>query len=101
MKFKLINHNNIMLIIVGVLIIVSFMAGHMTSVQADESRSYNKSFTTVAIEEGTTLTDIAMEYAVSKADYDDYITEVKKINNLKQDTIHAGCYLLVPVYSAD
>ncbi len=98
MKFNVINRNNIMLIIVGILIIVSFIIGHMTSVQADESRSYDKSFTTITIEEGTTLTDIAMEYAVSEADYNDYIAEVKEINNLNQDTIHAGCYLLIPVY---
>lgn len=98
MKFKAINRNNIMLIIVGILIIISFIIGHMTSVRADESRSYDKSFTTIAIEEGTTLTDIAMEYAVSEADYSDYIAEVKEINNLNQDTIHAGCYLLIPVY---
>lgn len=87
-----------MLTIIFVLSLSIFTIGGMRLVQANESIEYDKSFVTIEIEEGTTLTSIAEQYAVSEAEYQDYITEVKNINNLRDDTIHAGCYLLVPVY---
>ncbi|MCM1498633.1 MAG: LysM peptidoglycan-binding domain-containing protein [Clostridium sp.] len=70
----------------------------MRLVFADDAIEYDKSFITIEISEGDTLTSLAQEYAVSSNDYSDYIEEVKSINNLKSDTIHSGCYLLVPVY---
>lgn len=95
---KLINNNRIMLTFICVLFLSVFTIGGMKLVHADESITYDKSFITIEIEEGTTLTMLAEQYAVSEADYRDYIDEVKSINNLKNDTIHTGCYLLVPVY---
>ncbi|MGN0155573.1 MAG: LysM peptidoglycan-binding domain-containing protein [Lachnospiraceae bacterium] len=93
-----INSNKIMLT-VGVIVFFSiFIIGGMRMVQADESIEYDKSFMSIEIENGDTLTSIAREYAVSEAEYTDYIAEVKSINNLKSDTIHAGCYLMIPVY---
>ena len=98
MRKKYINNNNIMLIIIVGILFSFFTFGGMTFVHADEASDYEKSFITIEIQEGTTLSSIAEEYALSAADYGDYITEVKKINNLREDTIHAGCYLLIPVY---
>ena len=95
---KMIYNNRIMLTIICVLFLSMFTIGGMKLVQADESLTYDKSFATITIEEGDTLTSIAKEYAISEAGYKDYINEVKSINNLKDDTIHTGCYLLVPVY---
>ncbi len=93
-----VNNNNIMLIIIAGILFSFFTFGGMAFVHADEASDYEKSFITIEIQEGTTLSSIAEEYALSAADYGDYITEVKKINNLQEDTIHAGCYLLIPVY---
>lgn len=95
---KLIYSNKIMLTITLILLLSFFTIGGMQLVKANESTIYDKSFIAIEIEEGDTLTSIAKEYAISKADYRDYIMEVKSINNLKNDTIHTGCYLLVPVY---
>lgn len=78
---------------------ITFFGG-MRFVNADEAIEYEKSFVSIEIEAGDTLTEIAQKYAISKAEYNAYIEEVKSINNLKDDVIHNGCYLLIPVYEA-
>ncbi len=98
MLSKVINNNRIMLTIVLVVFLSIFIFGGMKLVQANESIQYEKSFTTIEIEAGDTLSSIAAEYSVSSVGDADYILEVKEINNLKSDTIHTGCYLLIPVY---
>lgn len=70
----------------------------MRLVFANDAIEYDKSFITIEIGNGDTLMSLAQEYAVSSVDYSDYIEEVKSINNLKSDTIHSGCYLLIPIY---
>ncbi len=100
MKEKKINSNNIMSTILMISIIVFSFFGGIHFVNADESIEYEKSFVSIEIESGDTLTALAQEYAISEADYEDYIEEVKSINNLKDDVIHHGCYLLIPVYDS-
>ncbi len=90
--------NNFMLTIGITLIIFVSVIGCVNLAQANEMKNYEKSFISIEIDDGDTLTSIAREYAKSEAEYEDYIEEVKNINNLKNDTIHDGCYLLVPVY---
>lgn len=56
-------------------------------------------YTSVEIEYGDTLWTIAEAHM--SAEYDDiesYIREIKKINGIHNDTIHAGNYLMVPYY---
>ena len=99
MSFRKITSNSIMLTILIILILfLSFFIG-TRMVHANESIEYNKSFISIEIEPGDTLNSIAQEHALT-FHYDEYISEVKKINNLETDTIHAGCYLMIPVYSA-
>lgn len=95
---KVVN-NNIMFTILTFLLIFSFIMVFISRTEADSSNSYNKSFMTIEIGNGDTLTSIAEEYAISPAQYNEYIEEVKFINNLNSDTIHYGCYLLIPVYN--
>ena len=87
-----------MLTIVVILFFSVFFIGGMRLVIANHAIEYNKSFITIEISNGDTLMSIAQEYTVSSVDYSDYVEEVKSINNLKSDTIHSGCYLLIPVY---
>lgn len=100
MNKKVINNNNIMLTIGLILFFSIFIIGGMKLVQADKSIEYNKTFTAIEIKQGDNLTSIAKEYAVSEAEYNDYIAEIRDINNLNGDTIHAGCYLMIPIYEA-
>ena len=99
MKSIKINRNIIMLTMLLVFIILVALFGKMMIAHADQAVTYDKSFISIEIENGDTLTTIAQAYAVSEAEYEDYIQEVMQINNLKNDTIHAGCYLMVPVYT--
>ena len=98
MMKKFVYNNRIMFTIGVVLFFSVFIIGSMNMVRADESTQYDKSFISIEVERGDTLTSIANEYAISPAYYSDYMEEVKSINNLKDDTIHAGCYLMIPVY---
>lgn len=95
---KRINNNKIMLTVGLVLFLCFMVLGGMKLVKADKRIEYKKSFKSIEVMSGDTLTSIASKYAISEADYEDYIEEVKNINNLKSDTIHAGCYLMIPIY---
>ena len=98
-RFTKINNNNVMLTLFTIIVLFILSLCFFNNVIADTSIEYDKSFTTIEIEEGDTLYSIADEYSVSVADIDDYINEVKTINNLKNDTIHTGCYLIIPVFT--
>lgn len=98
-KRNKINNNIIMLTIMVIFILSVLFIGSMRLVKADEQIQYDKNFISIEIESGDTLTSIAKEYAISEAEYHSYIEEVKSINSIKNDTIHSGCYLLIPVYT--
>lgn len=61
-----------------------------------------KYYRTVEVKGGDTLWSIADSY--SDSDYiskEDYIKEIKKINNISGDTIHSGNYLTISYYSEE
>lgn len=61
-----------------------------------------KYYTSIQVEPGSSLWEIAREYASSEyEDLEDYIREVRQINHLDQDTIYAGSYLCIPYYSSE
>ena len=69
------------------------------TVKAKDNVKKEKHIISVKIEEGDSLWTIAKQYITSEyKDMDDYIYEIKKVNGLKSDTIHAGCYIIVPRY---
>lgn len=71
-------------------------ASHSSAYSDVEKELY---YTSIQIESGDTLWTIAEEYMCSEYDdVNDYINDVKQINNLHTDVIHAGAYLLVPYY---
>ena len=94
-----INGNILMLTIVSFLLLAILMINNISRVYAGSEAEYDKSYISIEIQEGDTLSSIAEQYAISPAKYKDYIDEVKYTNNLKSDMIHADCYLLVPVYN--
>lgn len=62
-----------------------------------------KYYTTVTVEKGETLWDIAVEN-YSDRYYDsisDYIAEVKEMNGLDSDTIHEGAKLVIVYFSTE
>lgn len=97
-KKRIVSHNNIMLISVFIFILILSITIHSQIANAREGNSYTKSFTTIEISAGDTLSSIAATYGKPGQELQPYIEEVISINNLTDDTIHAGCYLVVPVY---
>lgn len=65
-----------------------------------DTSSYHKYYTSIQIESGDTLWNIADRYTnhlnISKSDY---IDEICQINNIWEDEIIAGEYLVIPYYS--
>ena len=68
--------------------------------EAEEERNPQKFYTSIEIKPGDSLWSIACRYSDGHySSIQKYIEELKQINNLSSDTIHAFEYLLVPYYS--
>lgn len=62
----------------------------------------SKYFTTIKIEDGDSLWSIANTYCSSGYnDYNEYIDEVKSINNMSDDVVKKGSYIVVPYYKSN
>ena len=68
-------------------------------VNAEESCEQFKYYKSIVIEDGDTLWSIAKEYCTDySVDTQDYIDEVKELNNLSSNEIHQGQHLLIAYY---
>lgn len=86
------------IIIITLCIIFAFLFLYTNIADARESSVYDKSFITIEIQSGDTLDSIAATYSRPEQKIQEYIEEVQSINNLKNTTIHSGCYIVIPVY---
>lgn len=69
--------------------------------EKDAPQGY-KYYASIQIKEGDSLWSIAAEYAPSCAmDKETYVKELKAINKLHKDIIHAGQYLTIFYYSEE
>ena len=81
--------------------IVSFAMVNTAEAGTRESSRY-KYYTSIQVEPGSNLWEIAKEYASSEyEDLEEYIQEVRQINHLDQDVIYAGSYLCIPYFSSE
>lgn len=80
---------------------LSVMAGFKANAQDKKlPEGVYKYYRTIEVCDGDTLWGIADEYADSSyISREEYISEIKKINNIKDDTIHSGNYLTISYYS--
>lgn len=85
------------------LLVIMVIVFSLTKVNAANDKLHeHKYYISIQINTGDTLTSIANRYITDEySSTGDYIKEVKKINNLGDDTIIAGNYIIVPVYSND
>lgn len=86
--------------IVFIAVIYLSIFGDKESVRAydnlDEESSDCRYYKCIQVNDGDTLWDIAALYMDDSYDSaSDYIEELKTINKLNSDKIHAGCYLTV------
>lgn len=84
--------------IVFMLSIVFFSVIVSAKEKAPEAPQY-KYYTSIQIDQGDTLWTIAEEYCYDSSQLKDYVREIKEINNLKSNEIHAGNYLTIVYYS--
>jgi len=73
-----------------------------THVEAGVGESSASNLATISyesyfIQDGDTLWSIASEYRYGDYSTGDFVDEIKSLNGLKKDTIHTGCYILIPV----
>ncbi len=85
-----------------ILISAIIISINVVSVEAVEEQPADKFYTSIQIEPGQTLWNIADTYYTDDyEDYNDYIDEVISLNHLSDSAIHAGQYLVVPYYAVD
>ncbi len=81
---------------------VLFLCGMLVRADtAKEEGSGYKYYTSVLVRSGDTLWDIASRYCGDSGRIREYMKELKQINHLSGDAIHAGRYLTVVYYSEE
>lgn len=77
-------------------------AAFSSAAQDNEQTDHYKYYKTIEIHKGDTLWDIARKYKTDEYDsVQDYIDEIKQINNLKDHNIQAGNYLIIAYYEPE
>ena len=76
---------------------------NLLSSQAEEQKSspYHKYYTSIQIQDGDSLWSIAETYRThSGKSAAEYVCDLKEMNSLSEDTIHAGHYLTIYYYDS-
>ena len=91
-----------MITCVAVIVFASvFLGSTMLTSMAEEEKAATRYYKSVEIQEGDSLWSLAKEYREGGSlSAKEYVEELKKMNNLREDTIHTGQYLTV-VYFAE
>ena len=98
-RYFIISFLAVVLTILGVILGSNLLASSQSKA-SNEMNTY-KYYTSIEVQKGDTLWTIAQQYADDDADYASYIEEVKEMNQLTSDTIHAGEYLTVSYSSSE
>lgn len=86
------------IIITSIVLLLSIIIIPSTA-KAKDSMKREKQVISIMIQEGDSLWSIASKHITSEyKDMNQYIKEIKKVNGLQSDTIHAGCYIILPYY---
>lgn len=99
--FRYFTDRALILFLVVLLMLLSLF--FVTRVMAmEDGHEPTKTVTSVCIQPGDSLWSIAKDfYTPECGNFQDYIMEIKRSNNLKGDTIHAGAYIIVPYYTME
>ena len=83
------------------MVIVATLGLTASDASADE-QPVPMAYQSVQIKSGDTIWSIAETWMTDEwQDTREYVNEIKAINNLTSDTIHAGNYLVIPYYDHD
>lgn len=87
--------------IITVVALFTIFCGSIITQAAPDKDTY-KYYTSIQIKSGDTLWDIAGRYMTNEyRDRNEYMKEVRSINHISGDEIHAGQFLVVPYYSTE
>lgn len=87
------------ILVVSLIVIGSLLFGTIKTQAAPAETSY-KYYTSVQIERGDTLWNIAGNYITDEYDsMEEYIAEICELNHISAEDIHTGGYLTIPYYS--
>lgn len=79
-----------------------FLGRTMLTSMAEEEHETERYYTSIQIQEGDSLWSIAGRYRDGgPMNAREYIAELKRMNNLKEDTIHTGQYLTVVYFESE
>lgn len=83
-----------------IILIIGLAAGKSLNVQAKDTLSNTKCFTSIEIQAGDSLWAIASRYADDHYDsVASYLEEICNVNHISGDMqIHAGEYIMIPYY---
>ena len=91
----------VLIVLISLGILLGSNMNAFASSKADIA-SYNKYYTSIRIESGDTLWSIADEYIADfNLSKEDYIHEICQLNQISEDEIHAGAYIIIPYYSQE
>ena len=90
-------------VVAGLLICAFFTGMNLLHSQAQEKTSpYHKYYTSIRIQKGDSLWSIAESYKThSGKSTAEYVHDLRQMNSLSDDTIHAGNYLTVYYYDLE
>ncbi len=88
-------------VVAVVALTILFSCAFTMNLSAKEVHKTYTYYTSIEIQDGDNLWDIADQYATASISKQDYIKEVKELNNLSSDDIYEGQYLTVPYYSSE
>lgn len=109
MNKRIFSNKHTSFVVIAFFIIAAILVGSsisgMANTKNNETGRYHKYYTSIIIEEGDSLWNIATEYMRSEfvsSEYKNmevYMNEIRSLNQLKSDVIHAGEYIMIPYYS--
>ena len=93
------------LVVVAICVIIlgSVVCGSIFSSAKDPQTDVPqyKYYKSIVIKDGDSLWSIANEYNPDKFNTQEYIDEIKELNDLTSETIHAGQHLLIAYYDTE
>ena len=84
------------------IVLVALILLRSTSAQAAPAEERYKYYTSIRVNAGDTLWQIAGEHMTEDyKDIHEYMNEICSINHISKDEIQTGQYLVIPYYSSD